>query len=92
MNLPFSRLIVRFFLLKKLFRQHHVLKSRILWEKIKRLKYKSEVKTFSPNLTFLACLRIRSVKQRLPVHTDYSAVRLLQKIQAAQQRRLSTTG
>ena len=46
---------------------------------------------FLPDLALLLRPRIIRIKKRLPVYTDHTAVGLLQKIQAPQQRSLAAS-
>jgi hypothetical protein len=73
-------------------RELDVTERRILREEVEGLEHEPEMQAVPADIAFLEHRRVRSVKQRLAIYDDLSAVRPFKKIQAAQQRGLAAAG
>ena len=88
----FVGLVAGLLLRQKLPRQHHVFQRGVLGEEVEVLEHKAEVEALFPHLALPLGGGVGGVPHGLAVHLDDAGVGTLQKVQAAQQRRLARAG
>ena len=88
----FIGFIIRLFLCQKLSCKHNILNRCILRKKIKRLKYKSEMKSVFSHSGILKLYSRLAVKNHFIVNLNYSRISSFKEIQASEQCCLAASG
>ena len=76
----------------ELHRERDVSLGRILREKVERLEHETEMQPLMPQMLLLLGCGVVRVEERLVIDEYAPGIRLLQKIEAAQQRRFAAAG